>query len=112
MVNFIVLLILVYMMNNELVLFLVIVQWLTLDIVFLLLSDIHTGAPVNTFVFLRPLLQSLEYDMPTASLAVPHALLLGKFFWALYTIMYPWLNKWWLPEPLMLPTEVHKVCFA
>lgn len=70
---------------------------------------ISDGSPVNTFVFLRPLLQSLEYDMPNASLAVPHALMLGKFFWALYTIMYPWLNKWWLPEPLMLPTEVYKV---
>ncbi|KAK2988186.1 hypothetical protein RJ640_020668 [Escallonia rubra] len=70
---------------------------------------ISDGSPVNSFEFLCPLLRSLEYDMPKASLAVPHALLLGKFFSAVYTIMYPWLSKWWLPQPLILPAEVYKV---
>ncbi|XP_028087078.1 short-chain dehydrogenase/reductase family 42E member 1-like isoform X2 [Camellia sinensis] len=67
------------------------------------------GSPVNSFEFLRPLLQSLEYDLPKWSLAVSHALVLGRIFQLVYTILYPWLNQWWLPQPLMLPTEVHEV---
>ncbi|XP_028087081.1 short-chain dehydrogenase/reductase family 42E member 1-like isoform X2 [Camellia sinensis] len=67
------------------------------------------GSPVNSFEFLRPLLQSLEYDLPKRSLAVSHALVLGRIFQLVYTILYPWLNQWWLPQPLMLPTEVHEV---
>jgi hypothetical protein len=51
----------------------------------------------------------LDYDLPKASLAVPHALLLGKIFTVVYTILYPWLNRWWLPQPFILPAEVHKV---
>ncbi|CAL5331957.1 unnamed protein product [Camellia sinensis] len=70
------------------------------------LSD---GSPVNSFEFLRPLLQSLEYDLPKRSLAVSHALVLGRIFQLVYTILYPWLNRWWLSQPLMLPTEVHEV---
>lgn len=67
------------------------------------------GSPVNTFEFIRPLLRSLEYDLPKASLSVPSALVLGKILWLFYTILYPWLNKSWLPQPLMLPAEVYKV---
>lgn len=70
---------------------------------------ISDGSPVNSFEFLRPLLQSLEYDMPKTSLAVPHALLIGKIFWFMYTILYPWLNRRWLPQPLILPAEVYQV---
>ncbi|XP_028087077.1 short-chain dehydrogenase/reductase family 42E member 1-like isoform X1 [Camellia sinensis] len=70
---------------------------------------ISYGSPVNSFEFLRPLLQSLEYDLPKWSLAVSHALVLGRIFQLVYTILYPWLNQWWLPQPLMLPTEVHEV---
>ncbi|GMN34689.1 hypothetical protein TIFTF001_004836 [Ficus carica] len=70
---------------------------------------VSDGFPVNSFEFLRPLLQSLDYDLPKASLAVPQALLLGKIFWAIYTILYPWLNRRWLPQPLILPAEVYKV---
>ncbi|KAL3505517.1 hypothetical protein ACH5RR_035358 [Cinchona calisaya] len=70
---------------------------------------ISDGSPVNSFEFLRPLLNSLDYDLPKASLAVPYALLLGNFFWAFYSIMYPWLSQKWLPQPLMLPAEVYKV---
>ncbi|THG10379.1 hypothetical protein TEA_015594 [Camellia sinensis var. sinensis] len=69
---------------------------------------ISDGSPVNSFEFLRPLLQSLEYDLPKRSLAVSHALVLGRIFQLVYTILYPWLNRWWLPQPLMLPTEVHE----
>ncbi|CAL5384382.1 unnamed protein product [Camellia sinensis] len=70
---------------------------------------ISDGSPVNSFEFLRPLLQSLEYDLPKRSLAVSHALVLGMIFQLVYTILYPWLNQWWLPQPLMLPTEVPRV---
>ncbi|XP_059636403.1 uncharacterized protein LOC132278593 [Cornus florida] len=70
---------------------------------------ISDGSPVNSFEFIRPLLRSLEYDLPKASLAVPHALFLGRIFWAVYTVLYPWLSRWWLPQPLILPAEVYKV---
>ncbi|XP_030951052.1 short-chain dehydrogenase/reductase family 42E member 1 [Quercus lobata] len=70
---------------------------------------VSDGSPVNTFEFIRPLLRSLDYDLPKASLAVPHALLLGKFFSVIFTILYPWLNQWWLPQPPLLPAEVYKV---
>ncbi|KAI3424035.1 3Beta_HSD domain-containing protein [Psidium guajava] len=70
---------------------------------------VSDGSPVNTFEFLRPILRSLDYDVPKASLSVPHALSLGKVIEAVYTILYPWLNRWWLPQPLILPAEVYKV---
>ncbi|KAL2506037.1 NAD(P)-binding Rossmann-fold superfamily protein [Abeliophyllum distichum] len=70
---------------------------------------ISDGSPVNTFIFIRPLLKSLDYDLPNMSLAVPHALLLGNLFWGFYTALYPWLSKRWLPQPLILPAEVYKV---
>ncbi|PON90516.1 Hopanoid-associated sugar epimerase [Trema orientale] len=70
---------------------------------------VSDGSPVNSFEFLRPLLRGLDYDMPNASLPVPQALLLGKLFWGIYTMLYPWLNRWWLPQPLILPAEVYKV---
>ncbi|CDP07258.1 unnamed protein product [Coffea canephora] len=73
---------------------------------------ISDGSPVNSFEFLHPLLNSLDYELPKASLAVRHALLLGNFFWAFYSFMYPWLNRSWLPQPLMLPAEVYKVGVA
>lgn len=67
------------------------------------------GSPVNSFEFICPLLRCLEYDLPTASIAVSRALLLGRLFSGIYTVLYPWLNKWWLPQPLILPAEVYKV---
>ena len=73
------------------------------------LTLLCTGSPVNTFEFIQPLMRSLDYDLPKTSLAVDHALLLAKFFWGLYTILYPWLNRQWLPQPFILPSEVHKV---
>ncbi|KAK6939187.1 3-beta hydroxysteroid dehydrogenase/isomerase [Dillenia turbinata] len=70
---------------------------------------ISDGCPVNTFEFIRPLLKSLDYDLPKASLSVPQTLILGRIFWVLYTLLHPWLNRWWLPQPFILPAEVYKV---
>ncbi|KAL2242330.1 short-chain dehydrogenase/reductase family 42E member 1 [Sesamum indicum] len=70
---------------------------------------ISDGYPVNTFEFIRPLLKSLDYDLPKLSLAVPHALFLGKLFWFFYSLLYPLLSRRWLPQPLILPAEVYKV---
>ncbi|KAA0064667.1 hypothetical protein IC582_015203 [Cucumis melo] len=70
---------------------------------------VSDGHPVNSFEFVKPLLNSLGYDLPNYYLPVPKALPLGKFFALLYTILYPWLDRWWLPHPLMLPAEIYKV---
>ncbi|XP_023536108.1 short-chain dehydrogenase/reductase family 42E member 1-like [Cucurbita pepo subsp. pepo] len=70
---------------------------------------VSDGCPVNSYEFMKPLLNSLGYDLPNSYLPVPKALLLGKFFAVLYTILYPWLDRWWLPHPLMLPPEIYKV---
>ena len=64
---------------------------------------------MNTFEFLRPLLRGVDYDIPKASLSVPKALFVEKLFSVMYTLMYPWLNSCWLPQPLLLPAEVYKV---
>ncbi|KAK7382902.1 hypothetical protein VNO78_28566 [Psophocarpus tetragonolobus] len=70
---------------------------------------ISDGSPVNSFDFLQPLLRSLDYELPKTSLPVHNALVIGRICWAVYTILYPWLNRWWLPQPFILPSEVHKV---
>ncbi|KAJ7958008.1 short-chain dehydrogenase/reductase family 42E member 1 [Quillaja saponaria] len=70
---------------------------------------ISDGYPVNSYEFIEPLLKSLDYGLPKAKLSLPHALLLGRIFWGMYTILYPWLNRWWLPQPLILPAEAYKV---
>ncbi|KAL5557670.1 hypothetical protein UlMin_033881 [Ulmus minor] len=70
---------------------------------------VSDGSPINSFEFLRPLLRSLDCDVPKASLSVLHALRLGRIFWAIYMILYPWLNRWWIPQPFILPAEVYKV---
>uniref|UniRef100_A0A2P2JPD2 Hydroxysteroid dehydrogenase n=1 Tax=Rhizophora mucronata TaxID=61149 RepID=A0A2P2JPD2_RHIMU len=70
---------------------------------------ISDGLPINSFEFLQPLLRSLDYDLPKASLSVHHALKLGRIFQAIYIILYPCLNRWWLPQPFILPAEVYKV---
>ncbi|XP_010266276.1 PREDICTED: short-chain dehydrogenase/reductase family 42E member 1 [Nelumbo nucifera] len=70
---------------------------------------ISDGSPVNTFEFIHPLLRSLGYDLPKATLDVRHALFIGRLFSAIYTFLYPWLNRSWLPQPLILPAEVYKV---
>ncbi|CAH8310797.1 unnamed protein product [Eruca vesicaria subsp. sativa] len=70
---------------------------------------VSDGSPVNTFEFLRPFLRSLDYDIPKYTLSVPVAVTLGKIFQGVYTVLYPWLSKSWLPQPLILPAEVYKV---
>ncbi|KAE8654101.1 short-chain dehydrogenase/reductase family 42E member 1-like isoform X2 [Hibiscus syriacus] len=70
---------------------------------------ISDGSPINSFDFIRPLLRSLDYDLPKSWLAVSHALFLAKIFWAVYSMLYPFLNRWWLPQPFILPAEVYKV---
>lgn len=70
---------------------------------------VSDGFPINTFEFIGPLLKTLDYDLPKSWLAVPHALFLGKVFSFFYSVLYPWLNRWWLPQPLILPAEVYKV---
>ncbi|OMO99747.1 3-beta hydroxysteroid dehydrogenase/isomerase [Corchorus capsularis] len=70
---------------------------------------ISDGSPINTFDFIQTFLRSLDYDLPKSWLAVSHALILAKIFWTVYTMLYPFLNRWWLPQPFILPAEVHKV---
>ncbi|KAL3830550.1 hypothetical protein ACJIZ3_019352 [Penstemon smallii] len=70
---------------------------------------ISDGSPVNSFEFLKPLLKSLDYDLPKLSITVSHALLLGNFFKVFYSLLYPLLRRRWLPQPLILPAEVYKV---
>lgn len=79
----------------------------------ILWSDLiyFSGSPINSFEFLRPLLKSLDYDVPGATISVPRALFLGKVFTVIYTVLYPWLDRWWLPQPLILPAEVYKVSY-
>lgn len=64
---------------------------------------------MDSFEFLRPLLQSLDYDLPKMTISVPSALLLARIFEVIYTMLYPWLNRSWLPQPMILPAEVYKV---
>lgn len=73
---------------------------------------ISDGSPANTFEFIRPLLESLDYEVPKVSLTVPSALVFGKICRIIYTILYPWLNSSWLPQPLILPDEVYQIGVA
>ncbi|KAH9616720.1 hypothetical protein KSS87_006058 [Heliosperma pusillum] len=70
---------------------------------------ISDGTPVNSFEFVRLLLTSLDYSYSRFSLSLPTALKVGQMFWGFYTLLFPWLNKKWLPQPLLLPAEVYKV---
>ncbi|KAI5062223.1 hypothetical protein GOP47_0022762 [Adiantum capillus-veneris] len=70
---------------------------------------ISDGAPINPFKFLQPLLEGLGYQLPNQRLSVKSAMTLAWFFWGLYGLLYPWLDKAWLPEPPVLPAEVHSV---
>lgn len=70
---------------------------------------ISDGAPVNSFKFMQPLVEGLGYHFPHQRLSVKWATTIAWVFWALYGLMYPWLDKVWLPQPPILPAEVHKV---
>ncbi|KAI3909746.1 hypothetical protein MKW98_014163 [Papaver atlanticum] len=80
-------------------------EWPTL----VLSTYLFQGCPVNTFEFTRPLLRSLDHDLPKYTLDLSYALLFGRIFWALYrTLLYPWLDHSWLPQPLILPTDAYE----
>ncbi|MED6206400.1 hypothetical protein PIB30_026345 [Stylosanthes scabra] len=74
---------------------------------------ISDGLPVNTFEFIEPLLTGLDYQLPRRWLSVDLALVIAKISWVVYTVLLlcpPWLLNWrWLPQPFILPAEVHKV---
>ncbi|KAK1288724.1 3beta-hydroxysteroid-dehydrogenase/decarboxylase isoform 2 [Acorus calamus] len=70
---------------------------------------ISDGSPINTFEFLTPLLESLEYDTPKNTMEVHRALFLAHMISFFYLMLYPFLNRWWLPPPFILPAEVYKV---
>ncbi|BAF09838.1 uncharacterized protein [Oryza sativa Japonica Group] len=67
------------------------------------------GSPVNTFEFLSPLFQSLDYTVPRVRMDTSVALAISRFFVFMYTLLYPWLDSKWIPQPLLLPAEVYKV---
>ncbi|CAA7408014.1 unnamed protein product [Spirodela intermedia] len=70
---------------------------------------VSDGCPIDTFEFLSPLLRSLDYDLPKNTLPLKQALLLARTISVIYTVLRPWLHCWWLPQPFLLPAEVHKV---
>ncbi|KAI5060596.1 hypothetical protein GOP47_0025016 [Adiantum capillus-veneris] len=70
---------------------------------------ISDGAAVNSFKFMQPLMEGLGYQLPCRQLSVKSAMMFAWIFWGLYGLMYPWLDKAWLPQPPILPAEVHKV---
>eukprot|EP00249_Psilotum_nudum_P009303 c21842_g1_i1 orf=186-1661(+) len=70
---------------------------------------ISDGTPRNSFAFFRPLIESLGYQFPALQINLKHATIIAWIFWGFYGLFYPWLDKWWLPQPLILPAEVHKV---
>ncbi|MCO5553178.1 hypothetical protein L7F22_006699 [Adiantum nelumboides] len=69
----------------------------------------YLGAPVNSFKFIQPLMEGLGYQVPSRQLNVKSAMVFAWIFWGLYGLMYPWLDKAWLPQPPFFPTEIHKV---
>lgn len=70
---------------------------------------ISDGVPVNSFRFMQPLMEGLGYQLPRQRISVKSAMIVAWIFWGLYGLIYPWLDKAWLPEPPILPTEVYKV---
>lgn len=89
--------------------------WYAVDVPFIHRLDkvnslVFTELPVNTTEFMiNPLLRSLDYDLPKITIDVQHALFMARVFWVVHTLLYPWLNREWLPPPLLLPAEVYKV---
>ncbi|KAJ4809588.1 Short-chain dehydrogenase/reductase family 42E member 1 [Rhynchospora pubera] len=71
---------------------------------------INDGSPVNTFEFIvNPLLRSLGYGVPKLSMDLKQALIMSLVCWFVYMLLFPWLGKKWLPEPLILPPEAYKL---
>ena len=70
---------------------------------------ILTGAPVNSFDLIKPIVEGVGYTMPQRDISVKSAMTLAWFIYAYYGLLYPWLQSSWIPEPLLLPAEVLKV---
>ncbi|CAN6253529.1 unnamed protein product [Urochloa humidicola] len=71
---------------------------------------ISDGSPVNTFEFIMsPLFRSLDYTVPRVTLDTSVALSISRIFLFISTLFYPWLDRKWIPQPLILPAEVYKV---
>nr|GFC06973.1 short-chain dehydrogenase/reductase family 42E member 1 [Tanacetum cinerariifolium] len=70
--------------------------------------NLQRGSPVNTFEFLRPLLKSLEYDMPKATIPVSTALFVGKVFSVIYTVIRNFNEK----TPSTKVCKAHPLEFA
>jgi len=70
-----------------------------------------TGAPVNSFELIRPIVEGVGYTMPQIEISVKSAMTLAWCVYAFYGLLYPWLQRSWIPEPFLLPAEVLKVRF-
>lgn len=70
---------------------------------------ILTGAPLNSFELIKPIVEGVGYTMPQRELSVKSAMTLAWGMYAFYGLLYPWLQKSWIPEPFILPAEVFKV---
>lgn len=70
---------------------------------------VFTGAPVNSFELMKPIVEGVGYTMPQREISVKSAMTLAWCIYAYYGLLYPWLQRSWIPEPLILPTEVFKV---
>ncbi|CAM0914174.1 unnamed protein product [Alopecurus aequalis] len=67
------------------------------------------GAPVNTFEFIiSPLCRSLGYMVPRVTLDPSVFLAISKIILFVSTLLYPWLDSIWTPQPLILPAEVYE----
>jgi hypothetical protein len=63
-----------------------------------------------TFQFIvNPLLRGLGYGVPKFSMDLKHALFISRLCWFMYMLLFPWLGKKWLPQPLILPSQAYKI---
>ncbi|KAH9571208.1 hypothetical protein CY35_02G082100 [Sphagnum magellanicum] len=70
---------------------------------------ISDGSPINTFEFLRPVVEGLGYSVPQREISVKTAMQISWFMWGMYILLFPLLQKSWIPQPFILPAEVYKV---
>ncbi|KAJ7520446.1 hypothetical protein O6H91_19G006100 [Diphasiastrum complanatum] len=73
------------------------------------ISGKSPGSPINSFKFLQQIVEGLGYSYPQRELSVRAALVMAWFFWGVYSLFYPLLKNPWVPEPLLLPSDVYKV---
>jgi len=70
---------------------------------------LFSGSPINTFEFLRPVVEGLGYSVPQREISVKTAMQISWFMWGMYILLFPLLQKSWIPQPFILPAEVYKV---